>query len=200
VAPASRILADDGLPLEPEPFRDIGMLMGAGGLVVLDDSCCVVDLAVYFQWFAEDESCGRCTTCFAGTRRLLEILRRIAEGRGRPEDLELMRLLPDAMRNANCAHGQAAPTIILSLLDLFREELDEHLLNRRCPARACRGLVRYEVVAQDDALPRAADICPTRAIVKDDGAYRIDQGLCIRCHACKEVAPQAIAVLDAHTG
>jgi len=197
VAPASRILAEDGLPLEPEPFRDIGMLLGAGGLVVLDDSCCVVDLAVYFQWFAEDESCGRCTTCFAGTRRLLEILQRIAQGRGRPEDLELMRLLPEAMRNANCAHGQAAPTIILSLLDLFPEELQAHVLDRRCPARACPGLVRYQVVAQDEALARAADICPTQAIVKDDGSYHIDQGRCIRCHACKEVAPQAIAVLDA---
>lgn len=196
VAPASRILAQDGLPLEPEPFREIGMLMGAGGLVVLDDSSCVVDLALYFEWFAEDESCGRCTTCFGGTRRLQEMLRRISEGGGRPEDVPLMRLLPDAMRNANCAHGQAAPTIILSLLDLFQDELQEHLVRKRCPAKACRGLVRYEIVAQDEALPRAADICPTQAIVKEDGSYRIDQARCIRCNACKEVAPQAIAVLD----
>ncbi|GBD14952.1 NADP-reducing hydrogenase subunit HndC [bacterium HR25] len=197
VVPASRVLAEDGLPLEPEPFRELGMFMGSGGLVVLDDSSCVVDLAVYFEWFAEDESCGRCTTCFAGTRRLLEIVRRISRGRGRPEDLQLMRMLADSMRYSNCVHGQAAPTVIMSLLNLFPEEVQEHLERRRCPAKACRGLVRYEVAGDDPNLPAAAEICPTGAIVRDNGGYRIDQGLCIRCHACKELAPQGIQVLDA---
>ncbi len=197
VVPTARVMAADGLPLEPEPFRELGMLMGSGGLVVMDDSTCVVDLAIYFEWFAEDESCGRCTTCFAGTRRLLEILRRIARGQGRPQDVELMQLLASTMRYSNCAHGQAAPTVIMSLLNLFREELEEHLQGRRCPARACRGLVRYKVVSQTLELAEAARLCPTGAIVQEDHGYRIDEALCIKCDACREVAPTAVQVVDA---
>ncbi|MBI2912646.1 MAG: SLBB domain-containing protein [Chloroflexi bacterium] len=187
---------DVGIPLEPDPFRERGMGLGSGGLVLLDDTNCVVDLCVYFEWFAEDESCGRCTTCFAGTRRLLEILRRISSGRGRPSDLELIRLLGDTMAYSNCFHAQAAPTAITSMLRFFQDELMEHLERKRCPARACRGLVRYEVVHYSDKLPEAEAICPTQAVVKDDGSYRIDQAKCIKCDACREVAPYAIALVD----
>ncbi|MEE8370092.1 MAG: NADH-ubiquinone oxidoreductase-F iron-sulfur binding region domain-containing protein [Dehalococcoidia bacterium] len=198
--------ADVGIPLEPNHFRERGMLMGSGGLVLLDDSNCIVDLCIYFEWFAEDESCGRCTTCFAGTRRLVEILRRIAAGRGRPSDLELMRLLGDTMLYANCAHGQAAPTVVAALLRFFQDELMEHIDRKRCPARVCRDLVRYEVVHHSDLLPRAAAICPTEAILPENAAegesasggtrYRIDQSKCIKCDACREQAPYAIAILD----
>ncbi|MDP2675090.1 MAG: NADH-ubiquinone oxidoreductase-F iron-sulfur binding region domain-containing protein [Dehalococcoidia bacterium] len=193
IVPAS----DAGIALEPEPFRERGMFMGSGGLVVIDDSNCVLDLAIYFEWFAEDESCGRCTTCFAGTRRLLEILRRIATGRGRSSDPEIMRLLADTMRYANCVHGQAAPTAVMSMFRFFEEELNEHLHNKRCPAKVCRGLVRYEVLHHSDRLPEAEAICPTAAVVRDNGKYRIDQAKCIKCDACREQAPYAIAVLDA---
>jgi NADH-quinone oxidoreductase subunit F len=203
IVPAS----DIDIGLEPDPFRERGMLMGSGGLVALDDSNCIVDLAIYFEWFAEDESCGRCTTCFAGTRRLLEILRRIAAGRGRSSDPEIMRLLADTMRYANCAHGQAAPTAIMSMFRFFEDELNEHLHNRRCPARVCRELVRYEVIHHSDELPLAEAICPTQAVVRQNGdegesasggaRYRIDQGKCVKCDACREQAPYAIAVVDA---
>jgi NADH-quinone oxidoreductase subunit F len=193
IVPAS----DVGIALEPEPFRERGMFMGSGGLVVMDDSNCVLDLAIYFEWFAEDESCGRCTTCFAGTRRLLEILRRIASGRGRSSDPEIMRLLADTMRYANCVHGQAAPTAVMSMFRFFEEELNEHLHNKRCPAKVCRDLVRYEVVHHSDRLPEAEAICPTAAVVRENGHYRIDQAKCIKCDACREQAPYAIAVLDA---
>jgi NADH-quinone oxidoreductase subunit F len=173
-----------------------GPLSGIVGLVVLDDSNCVVDLAIYFEWFAEDESCGRCTTCFAGTRRLLEILKRIASGRGRSSDPEIMRLLADTMGYANCAHGQAAPTAVMSMFRFFEDELNEHLHNKRCPAKVCRGLVRYEVVHHSDKLPEAEAICPTQAVVRENGSYRIDQGKCIKCDACREQAPYAVAVVD----
>lgn len=192
IVPAS----DVGIPLEPDPFRERGMLMGSGGLVVLDDSNCIIDLAIYFEWFAEDESCGRCTTCFAGTRRLLEILRRIAAGRGRSSDPDIMRLLADTMRYANCAHGQAAPTVIGSMFRFFEDELNEHLHNRRCPAKVCRDLVRYEVIHHSDRLPLAEAVCPTQAVVRDNGRYHIDQGKCVKCDACREQAPYAIAVVD----
>jgi NADH-quinone oxidoreductase subunit F len=193
IVPAS----DVGIALEPDPFRERGMLMGSGGLVAMDDSNCVVDLAIYFEWFAEDESCGRCTTCFAGTRRLVEILRRIAAGRGRASDPEIMRLLGDTMRYANCAHGQAAPTVIGSMFRFFEEELNEHLHNRRCPAKVCRDLVRYEVIHHSDELALAEAVCPTQAVVREDRSYRIEQGKCIKCDACREQAPYAIAVVDA---
>jgi NADH:ubiquinone oxidoreductase subunit F (NADH-binding) len=199
IIPAS----DVGIALEPDPFRERGMLMGSGGLVAIDDSNCIVDLAIYFEWFAEDESCGRCTTCFGGTRRLLEMLRRIAAGRGRGSDPEIMRLLADTMRYANCAHGQAAPTAMMSMFRFFEDEFDEHLHNRRCPAKVCRDLVRYEVIHHSDELPLAEVVCPTQAVVRDPstssgqaGRYRIDQGKCVKCDACREQAPYAIAVVD----
>jgi NADH:ubiquinone oxidoreductase subunit F (NADH-binding)/(2Fe-2S) ferredoxin len=188
--------SDAGIPLEPESFRDRGMFMGSGGLVVLDDTNCVVDLCVYFEWFAEDESCGRCTTCFAGTRRLLEILRRISSGRGRKADLELIRLLGDTMRNSNCVHGQAAPTSVMSMFRFFEDELLEHVERKRCPAKKCAGLIRYEVLHQSDRLHLAEAICPTGAVVNDGGTYRIDQEKCVKCDACREQAPYAIAVVD----
>ena len=191
VIPASEV----GIALEPEPFRERGMLMGSGGLVVIDDRACIVDLCTYFEWFAEDESCGRCTTCFAGTRRLLEILRRIGNGRGRPADLELVKVLGETMRYANCAHGQAAPTSVMSMFRFFENELLEHIERKRCPAKACRGLVRYEVVHHSDLLARAEAVCPTGAVVHN-GGYSIDQGKCIKCDACREQAPYAIAIVD----
>ncbi len=187
---------DVGIPLEPEPFKERGMFMGSGGLVLIDDSNCILDMCVYFEWFAEDESCGRCTTCFAGTRRLLEILRRMASGRGRRADLELIKLLGETMRYANCVHGQAAPTSVMSMFRFFEEELLEHVERKRCPAKVCRGLIRYEVLHQSDLLPLAEAICPTQAVVRDNGAYRIDQSKCIKCGACREQAPYGIAVVD----
>jgi NADH:ubiquinone oxidoreductase subunit F (NADH-binding) len=189
--------ADDvGIPLEPEFFRERGMFMGSGGLVILDDTNCIVDLCTYFEWFAEDESCGRCTTCFAGTRRLLEILRRIGSGRGRPADLDLIKLLGETMRHANCVHGQAAPTSVQSMFRFFEEELMEHLERKRCPAKACPGLIRYEVLHQSDRLPVAAAVCPTDAFIDEDGTYRSDQEKCIKCDACREQVPYAITVSD----
>jgi NADH-quinone oxidoreductase subunit F len=192
VIPAS----DVDIPLEPDPYRERGVLMGSGGLVILDNTNCIVDLCIYFEWFAEDESCGRCTTCFAGTRRMLEILRRISSGRGRLADLELIKLLGRIAQNANCFHGQGAPTAVMSMFRFFEDELLEHVQRKRCPARVCRGLVRYEVTHQSELLPKAEAICPTSAVVRDNGTYRIDQPKCIKCDACREQAPYAIGVVD----
>jgi NADH:ubiquinone oxidoreductase subunit F (NADH-binding)/(2Fe-2S) ferredoxin len=191
--PASEV----DIPLEPEPYRERGTLMGGGGLVVLDEDDCIVEMVSYFQWFAEDESCGRCTTCFAGTRRAVEILRRVAEGRGRTADLELLKLLGNIAQNANCFHGQGAPTSVSSMFRWFEDELNEHVIHRRCPAKRCAGLIRYEVLHQSDALAAAEAICPTRAVVKTQtGEYTIDQEACVKCGACREVAPYAIALMD----
>lgn len=193
IVPASEI----EIPLEPEYYRERGSLMGGGGLVILDEDDCIIDLCVYFEWFAEDESCGRCTTCFAGTRRMVEILRRISEGRGRAADIELIKLLGTIAQNANCFHGQGAPTAVMTMLRWYEDELMEHVLRKRCPARRCAGLIRYEVLHQSDKLQAAEAICPTAAVVKDArGVYRIDQERCVKCDACREQAPYAIGLVD----
>jgi NADH:ubiquinone oxidoreductase subunit F (NADH-binding)/(2Fe-2S) ferredoxin len=193
ILPASCI----DLALEPEPFRDEGVLMGGGGIVVCDDTTCIVDLCIYFEWFAEDESCGRCTTCHGGTQRYVEILRRIAEGGGRSSDIELLELITDTLRWSNCFHGQGAPAAIQSLLRHFRDELMAHIRDKRCPAGVCAGLIRYQVTpGHERDVATGAAICPTNAIRQDDeGRSFVDQGLCIKCDACREVQPDAIQVL-----
>lgn len=193
ILPASEV----NLPLEPEPFRERGVLMGSGGLIAISDKSCIIDMALYFSWFAEDESCGRCTTCRGGNQRMVEILRRIGNGGGRASDIEVLNMIGRDMANANCVHGQASPTAVMNALRYFTAELNEHIHNKRCPAKVCPGLIRYQVTEQGEKLPAAAAICPTGAIVQQDGWYDIDQGLCIKCDACREVAPESIAVVDA---
>jgi NADH-quinone oxidoreductase subunit F len=186
------------LKLEPEEYRPTGTLLGGGGIVLCDETTCIVDLCIYFQWFCEDESCGRCTTCHGGTQRANEILRRISNGEGKMSDLDLLQLLTDSLRWSNCVHGQAAPTSVSNSLKNFREEILAHIQERRCPAKVCQGLIRYEVVPeQATEVAEGAAICPTGAIKQQDGRYAIDQNLCIKCDACREVNPQAIRVVDA---
>ncbi len=197
--PLAGIMGPSGmdLPLEPEEFRPTGTLMGGGGIVVCDDRACIVDLCIYFEWFCEDESCGRCTTCHGGTQRLVEIFRRISRGEGKLTDLNLMQLLADSLRWSNCVHGQASPTPVLNSLKNFRDELLTHIVEKRCPAQVCHGLIRYEVdPAHDGDVEAGAAICPTQAIKSENGHYFIDQDLCIKCGACREQNPDAIRVLD----
>jgi NADH-quinone oxidoreductase subunit F len=188
-------------PLDLDPYREWKVLMGGGGIVICDESTCAVDLATYFEWFAEDESCGRCTTCHGGTQRYVEILRRISDGGGRMSDIELLELLADTLRWSNCFHGQGAPAAVTCLLLYFRDELVEHIQEKRCRAGVCRGLIRYEVnPAQAGDVAAGAAICPTNAIKQgEDGRYVIDQSLCIKCDACREVQPEAIRVVEAYT-
>jgi NADH-quinone oxidoreductase subunit F len=184
------------LGLEPEEFREHGVLMGGGGIVFIDDSACVVDLNVMFSWFLEDESCGRCTTCHGGTQRMTEIFNRIARGGGRESDYDKMEILGQMLQWSNCVHGSAAPTIMLKSAEYFREEIDEHITNRRCPAKVCRDLIRYEIQGDSPSLPEAAEICPVDAIEQQDGRWRINER-CIKCDACREIAPDAVRIVDA---
>lgn len=187
-------------PLDLDPYREWKLGgMGGGGIVVCDETTCPVDLVTYFEWFAEDESCGRCTTCQRGTQRYVEILRRISEGDGRMSDITLLELLKDTLRWSNCFHGQGAPAAVVCLLLYFRDELIEHIQQRYCRAGVCRGLIRYEIEeSQAHKVEAAAAICPTGAIKQAaDGAYVIDQSLCIKCDACREVQPEAIRVRHA---
>ena len=192
------------LGLEPEEFREHGVIMGGGGIVFIDDSTCIVDLNIMFSWFLEDESCGRCTTCHGGTQRMVEIFQRIARGGGRGDDYNKMAILGKALQWSNCVHGSASPTIMLKSAEYFREEIDEHIIQRRCRAQVCRELIRYEIAGDGPKLPDAAAICPTEAIVQGEGTesaraggWRIDQARCIKCDACRELAPDSVRVVDA---
>ena len=185
-----------GLALEPEPFRPLGAGMGGGGLVFVDETACVVDLNVLFSWFLEDESCGRCTTCRGANQRAVEIFRRTASGEAQDGDVERLQSLGDSMQYANCFHGTLSPVIFRNTLKYFRDEYDAHALEHRCPAKVCAGLIRYRVVNQTPAVGDAAKICPTEAIAQADAAWTIDDARCIRCDACREIAPDDIATED----
>ena len=187
------------LPLGPEAFKEHGVLMGGGGLVFIDDTACIVDMNVMFSWFLEDESCGRCTTCHGGTQRMVEIFRRIGSGGGRSNDYDKMQMLGEALQYSNCVHGSASPTIMLKSVEFFREEIDEHINERRCRAQVCSDMIRYEISGNSDKLPEAEAICPTEAIVQEGGKWSIDQARCIKCNACKEVAPDDVRIVDALT-
>ena len=195
ILPAS----DLDLPLERAPFSERSLLLGSGGLILFDDRTCVLDLALYFSEFCEDESCGRCTTCFGGGQRLVELLARIAAGAGREDDLDRIGAIDHTMQNANCLHGQFTPYAVRSVLRFFREELETHVRERRCPARRCRGLIRHRISTPDHpALSEAADLCPTDAIVgspSGDG-WGIDNERCIQCGLCCELAPEGVVVED----
>jgi NADH:ubiquinone oxidoreductase subunit F (NADH-binding) len=187
------------LPLEFETFRAIGAGVGGGGYVFIDDTACVVDLNVMFAWFLEDESCGRCTTCRGGNQRMLEIFRRTSRGEAEGPDIERLQSLDASMQYSNCFHGTLSPTIMRNTLRFFREEYDVHAVEHRCPAQVCAGLIRYRVARQSPAVAEAAEICPTRAIVQDNGTWAIDDAKCIRCDACKELALSDIVIEDKFT-
>jgi NADH:ubiquinone oxidoreductase subunit F (NADH-binding) len=184
------------LPLEPEPFRPLGAGMGGGGLIFVDETACTVDMNVMFSWFLEDESCGRCTTCRGGNQRMHEIFKRTARGESEEADLSRLASLGDSFQYSNCFHGSLSPVIMRNTLTHFRDEYDAHALENRCPAKVCPELIRYVVANQTQAVADAAPICPTDAIVQQQGQWVIDDAKCIRCNACKDIAPDDIAIED----
>lgn len=190
--------ADDlGLALERPPFTERGVLLGSGGLILFDERACAVDLSLYFSEFCEDESCGRCTTCHGGSQRLVEMLGRITQGGGREADLDRLGVIDRTLQNANCLHGQFTPYAIRAALRHFRSEVEEHVRDRRCVAKACRGLIRHRVTdPAAPALAEAAALCPTEAIVGPEGERTIDEAACVQCGLCAELAPAAVVVED----
>ena len=168
---------------------EIGSMMGSGGLIVMDESTCMVDIAEFFLRFTVDESCGKCTACRVGTKRLLEILEKITSGRGEHGDIERLEKLSFYIKeNSLCALGQTAPNPILSTLKYFRDEYVAHVEEHRCPAGACKALTSYTIVAADcRGCTLCARNCPVDAIsgsVKE--AHVIDQSKCIKCGVCME--------------
>jgi len=180
-------------PVDYDSLSRHGAIMGSGGVIVLDDATCMVNMARFFLEFTADESCGKCVPCRVGTQMMLAILNRIVAGEGTEQDLVRLAEIGDMMKNASlCALGQTAPNPVLSTLRYFPEEYRAHIRDRSCPAGVCPDLVRYVVVPEAcrgcDACRRA---CPTGAAQGTAGKapYRIADELCIRCGACFDACP-----------
>ncbi|MBQ1564745.1 MAG: NADH-quinone oxidoreductase subunit NuoF [Clostridia bacterium] len=177
------------LPIDYDNLIKIGAMMGSGGMIVMDETTCMVDVARFFLDFTVDESCGKCTPCRIGTRRLLEMLDKITAGNGTLEDLDKMEELCNYIKaNAMCALGQTAPNPVLSTLKYFRDEYEAHVVEKRCPAGVCKNLMHYEI--QPDkcrGCTLCARKCPAGAITgKVKEPHVIDQSKCIKCGACME--------------
>ncbi|MBN1313324.1 MAG: NADH-quinone oxidoreductase subunit NuoF [Anaerolineae bacterium] len=177
-------------PVNYESMQQCGSIMGSGGLIVLDESTCLVDLAHYFLSFAQNESCGKCTPCRIGTRVLVETLEKIIHGQGEPHDLEVLSNVSDTMRNtALCAAGQAAPNPVLSTLKYFRSEYHAHIHDKFCPAAVCKDLFEYRIDAEKcTGCGRCIPVCRSEAIRGEKlQPHEIDVTKCAKCRACIEV-------------
>ena len=182
--PAS--LADT--PIDYESLTGVGAFMGSGGLVVLDETDCMVDIARYFLQFTQDQSCGKCTFCRIGTRRMLDILDRICSGRGQPDDLERLEHLAGAVSKSSlCGLGKSAPNPVISTLRYFRDEYEAHLAGS-CPAGVCKDLIKYVITDDCIGCTLCAQHCPADAIEpKPHEKHEIDAEKCIRCGTCMRV-------------
>ena len=173
-----------------ESLAKVGAIVGSGGMIVLDEDNCMVNMAKYFIQFTQEESCGKCVPCRIGTKRLLEIMERITKGQGKESDLELLETLSNSIKVTSlCGLGQTAPNPVLSTLKYFREEFETHIRDKKCPAKVCKDLITYSVI--EDACKGCGAClraCPAGAITGEKKKpHRIDPKTCIRCGACFEV-------------
>jgi NADP-reducing hydrogenase subunit HndC len=177
-------------PIDYDTLLSLGSMMGSGGLIVMDEDTCMVDIAKFFLEFTVDESCGKCPPCRIGTKRMYEILERITEGKGEDGDIEKLETLAKNISVSSlCGLGQTAPNPVLSTLRYFRDEYEAHIRDRRCPAGVCKALLRY-VIEEDKCkgCGLCARNCPVNAITGElKKPYKIDSDICIKCGACMEV-------------
>ncbi|MBI4683542.1 MAG: NADH-quinone oxidoreductase subunit NuoF [Nitrospirae bacterium] len=186
--PASHI----DMPVDYESLMRIGSMMGSGGMVVMDNATCMVDMAKFFISFTQNESCGKCVPCRIGTKRMLEILTRITEGNGKEEDIDLLiELGTDIKLSSLCGLGQSAPNPILSTINFFREEYESHIKKGICPAGVCKALRQYVVDTTSCKMcGKCARVCPSGAIIwlPKQKAF-IYKSKCIKCGACFDACP-----------
>ena len=177
------------VPIDYDNLKEIGSMMGSGGLIVMDEDTCMVDIAKFFLEFTVDESCGKCTPCRIGTRRMLEILEKITKGQAEMEDLDKLEELCRHLQSASlCALGQTAPNPVLSTLRYFRDEYIAHIVDKKCPAGVCKDLLHYRIDPDKcRGCTLCARTCPADAIIgKVKEVHMINPEKCVKCGACME--------------
>jgi NADH-quinone oxidoreductase subunit F len=172
--------------IDYESINKTGAIMGSGGLVVMDETTCMVDVARFFLEFTQRESCGKCTFCRVGTKRMLETLTRICNGEGKDGDIEMLESLAVLVKNNSlCGLGQTAPNPVQTTLKYFRSEYEAHITNRKCPAHNCQKLLTYDIVEACNGCTACGRVCPTKAISGEKKEmHRIDHSKCIQCDEC----------------
>ncbi|MBW1895637.1 MAG: NADH-quinone oxidoreductase subunit NuoF [Deltaproteobacteria bacterium] len=191
------------LPVDYESLAQVGSIMGSGGMLVMDENTCMVNMARYFLDFAQNESCGQCTLCKLGTRQMYHILTDITRGEGRPDDIDVLLELAEAVKAGSiCGLGQTVPNPVISTIRYFKEEYDEHINEKRCRALVCKSLISYRIKEyRCKACMLCLKACPVDAII---GAkwqvHEIDQSKCIKCGGCVEVCPPKFNAVECISG
>jgi len=178
------------LPIDYESLTRAGSIMGSGGMIVMDEDTCMVDLARYFLKFTVEESCGKCTPCRVGTRHLVELLDKICEGDGEEGDLERLEFLANTVKSTSlCGLGQTAPNPVLTTIKYFRDEYNAHIKEKMCPALICKALIEFRVIQEKcTGCQRCVSVCPTGAITGPRAQpHNLDKSKCIKCRACYEI-------------
>jgi len=187
------------LPVDYEELTKVGAIMGSGGLIVMDEDTCMVDIALYFVSFLTEESCGKCTPCRVGLQRMKEMLTAVTEGRGQEGDVERLQALANTIKNgALCGLGQTAPNPVLTTLKYFQEEYEAHIKDKRCPAGVCKALITYSIDAEKcTGCGVCLKACPTEAILGEKKQpHQIDKTLCTKCGSCKELCKFDAIVIE----
>ena len=187
------------LPIDFDSLTSAGAMMGSGGLVVVDEDTCMVDMARYFLSFTKKESCGQCVPCRIGTNQMYDILEDITEGKGSPEDINLLEELAMGIQKSSiCGLGQTAPNPVLTTLRYFRDEYEAHVNEKRCPSLVCKALLQYRIDAEKCiGCQRCTKECPTGAISGEKKEPHIlDPALCIKCGVCFEVCPKKVRAVE----